>query len=328
MRSIVPAFGMLAAALCAAQAPLALAGEPPPYPAKPVRVIVPFPPGGSIDPIARMITPKLAEAFGQQFLVDNRPGANGAIGTELLAKAPSDGYTLIHLGPGTHVINALLVKNLPYDSMKDFAPVATVQRSDYVLVVHPSLPSNTVKEFAALAKARPGQIAYGSSGNGNMNHLAAELMNITLGIKTHHVPYKGASQVLTDLMAGQIQVHFSVAISALPLVKAGRLKPLAFGGEQRFNQLPSVPTFQEVGIGNITLRPWQGLLAPAKTPKPIIDRLNAEISRIVALPEITEKLQSLGMTPLITTPEQFAALMASDYQKSAAVIKAANMKLD
>lgn len=328
MRNIVPAFGMIAAALCSAPAPLALAGEPPPYPAKPVRVIVPFPPGGSIDPIARMITPKLAEALGQQFLVDNRPGANGAIGTELLAKAPPDGYTLIHLGPGTHVINALLVKNLPYDSMKDFAPVATVQRSDYVFVVHPSLPANSIKEFVALAKARPGQVAYGSSGNGNMNHLAAELMNITLGIKTHHVPYKGASQVLTDLMAGQIQAHFSVAISALPLVKAGRLKALAFGGEQRFAQMPSVPTFAEAGIGNITLRPWQGVLAPAKTPRPIIDRLNAEISRIVALPEITEKLQSLGMTPLISTPEQFAALMTSDYQKSAAVIKAANMKLD
>jgi tripartite-type tricarboxylate transporter receptor subunit TctC len=315
-------------ALCAACAPFALAGEAPPYPSKPIRLIVPFPPGGSIDPVARMLTPKLSESLGQQVIVDNRPGANGAIGTELLAKAPPDGYTLIHLGPGTHVINALLVKNLPYDSMKDFAPVATVQRSDYVLVVHPSLPANSVKELVALAKAKPGQIAYGSSGNGNMNHLAAELMNITLGIKTHHVPYKGASQVLTDLMAGQIQLHFSVAISALPLVKAGRLKPLAFGGEQRFPQLPNVPTFAEAGIGNITLRPWQGTLAPARTPKAIIDRLNAEISRIVASPEITEKLLSLGMTPLISTPEQFAALMASDYQKSAAVIQAAHLRLD
>jgi tripartite-type tricarboxylate transporter receptor subunit TctC len=220
------------------------------------------------------------------------------------------------------------MKNRPYDGMKDLAPVATVQRSDFFFVVHPALPANSIKAFAALAKSRPGQIAYGSSGNGNMNHLAAELMNITLGIKTYHVPYKGAAPVLADLMAGQIQAHFSVAISALPLVKAGRLKALAFGGEQRLPQMPDVPTFTEAGIGNITLRPWQGALAPAKTPRPIIDKLNAEISRIVALPDITEKLQNLGMTPLITTPEQFSALMTSDHQKSAAVIEAAKLTLD
>jgi tripartite-type tricarboxylate transporter receptor subunit TctC len=299
-----------------------------PYPSKSIRLIVPFPPGGSVDPIARMIASKLSESLGQQVFVDNRPGANGAIGTELLAKAPPDGYTLIHLGPGTHVINALLVRNLPYDSMKDFAPVATIQRSDYVLVVHPSLPVSNVKELVALAKSRPGQIAYASSGNGNMNHLAAELFNMITGSKTYHIPYKGAGPALIDLMSGQVQMHFSVTISALPHVKTGRLKPVAFGGEKRFPALPQVETFAEAGLAGLSLRPWQGVLAPARTPKPVVDRLSTEIARIIALPDITERLASLGMTPLITTPEQFAALMASEYAKSAEVIKAANIKLD
>jgi len=298
------------------------------YPSKPIRLIVPFPPGGSVDPIARMIGQKLGERLGQQVFVDNRPGANGTIGTEILAKAPPDGHTLIHLGPGTHVINAVLVKNLPYDSMKDFAPVATIQRSDYTLVVHPSLPVGNVKELVALAKAKPGQIAYASSGNGNMNHLAAELFNMVTGVKTYHIPYKGAGPALTDLISGQVQMHFSVTISALPHVKSGRLKPLAFGGDKRFPAMPQVQTFAESGLSSLTLRPWQGILAPVRTPKPIIDRLSAEIARILALQEITSRLATLGMTPLITTPEEFAALMASEYARSAEVIKAAHITLN
>ena len=298
------------------------------YPSKPIRLIVPFPPGGSIDPVARLIGPKLAESLGQPVLVDNRPGANGAIGTEILAKSPPDGHTLILLGASTHVTNALLVRNLPYDSFKDFAPVATVQRSDYVLVVHPSLPANTLKELVALAKSRPGQISYASSGNGNLNHLAAELFNMLTGIKTHHVPYKGGGQALTDLMSGQVQMHFSVLISAIPQIKSGRLKAIAIGGETRFAALPQVPTFTEAGLPGFSLRPWQGVLAPARTPRPIIDRLSSEIGRIVALPDIRERLVSLGMQPLISTPEQFAALMAEDFAKSSAVIKTANIALE
>ena len=300
----------------------------PAYPSKPIRMIVPFPPGGSIDPVARLISPKLAESLGQPVLVDNRPGANGAIGTEILAKSPPDGHTLILLGASTHVTNALLVRNLPYDSFKDFAPVATVQRSDYVLVVHPSLPANTLKELVALAKSRPGQISYASSGNGNLNHLAAELFNMMTGIKTHHVPYKGGGQALTDLMSGQVQMHFSVLISAIPQIKSGRLKAIAIGGETRFAALPQVPTFTEAGLPGFSLRPWQGVLAPARTPRPIIDRLSIEIGRIVALPDIRERLVSLGMQPLISTPEQFAALMAEDLAKSSAVIKTANIGLE
>jgi tripartite-type tricarboxylate transporter receptor subunit TctC len=300
----------------------------PAYPSKPIRMIVPFPPGGSIDPVARLISPKLAENLGQPVVVDNRPGANGTIGTDILAKSPPDGYTIILLGASTHVTNALLMRNLPYDSFKDFAPVATIQRSDYVLVVHPSLPANSLRELVALAKSKPGQISYASSGNGNLNHLAAELFNMMTGIKTHHVPYKGGGQALTDVMSGQVQMHFSVLISAIPQIRSGRLKAIAIGGDTRFAALPQVPTFTEAGLPGFSLRPWQGVLAPARTPRPIIDRLSGEIARILALPDIKERLVSLGMQPLISTPEQFAALMADDMAKSSAVIRTANIALE
>jgi len=298
------------------------------YPSRSIRLIVPFPPGGSIDPVARLLAPKLTESWGQQVIVDNRPGANGAIGTEILAKAAPDGYTLILLGGGTHVINALLVRNLPYDSVKDFAPVATVQRSDYVLVVHPSMPVNDLNQLVALAKSRPGQMSYASAGNGNMNHLAAELFNMLTGVKTLHVPYKGGGQALTDLMGGQVHMHFAVVVSALPHVKSGRLKPLAIGGEARFPALPQVPTFTEAGLPGFRLQPWQGIFAPARTPKPIVDRLAAEISRIVMLPDVTERITGWGSQPLVSTPEQFAALTAADFTKLAEIIKAAKIKID
>jgi tripartite-type tricarboxylate transporter receptor subunit TctC len=298
------------------------------YPAKPIRLIVPFPPGGSVDPIARMVGQKLAEAWGQQVIVDNRPGGNGVIGTELLAKAPPDGYTLVHLGASTHAVNAVLVRNLPYDSIKDFAPVATVQRSNYVLVVHPSLPANDLRQLIALAKARPGEINYASAGNGNMNHLAAELFNMMTGVKTHHVPYKGGGPALTDVMRGEVQMHFAVIISALPHIRSARLKPIAIGGETRFATLPQVPTFTEAGLPGFDLRPWQGMLAPAATPRPIVDQLSREIGRIVSAAEFRDKLVALGMEPLVSTPEQFAALLAADMAKVAKVISSAHIRLD
>ncbi|MBM3342049.1 MAG: tripartite tricarboxylate transporter substrate binding protein [Betaproteobacteria bacterium] len=319
---------MRLAAACA----LALFGAPvlaqTAFPSKTIRLIVPFPPGGSIDPVARMIGPKLTETFGQPVVVENRPGANGAIGTEALAKAPADGHTLVLLGAGTHVINALLVKNLPYDSVKDFAPIATVQRSDYALVVHPAMPVNSLKEFIALVRQRPGQVTYASSGNGNMNHLAAELFNLLAGTRTTHVPYKGGGQAMIDVMSGQVHLHFAVVVSALPHVRSGRLKPLAIGGDKRFAMLPQVPTFTEAGLPGFRLQPWQGFMAPAGTPKPVIDRLGQEISRIVMLPEITERIVGWGSQPLIATPAEFAQMMAADFAKFAQVIKAANIRLD
>ena len=315
-------------ALCALTAlPPALAAQDA-YPSKPIRLIVPFPPGGSVDPIARMIGQKLTQSWGQQVIVDNRPGGNGTIGTDLLAKAPPDGHTLIHLGASTHAVNAVLMRKLPYDSVKDFAPVATVQRSNYVLVVHPSLPANDLRQLVGLAKARPGQISYASSGNGNLNHLAAELFNMMTGAITHHVPYKGGGPALTDVIRGEVQMHFSVVISAIAHIQSGRLKPLAIGGERRFATLPQVPTFAEAGLPGFDLQPWQGMLAPAATPRPIVDRLSAEIGRIVSLPEVREKLLSLGMEPLVSTPERFAALLQADMAKAAKVIEVAKIRLD
>ena len=299
-----------------------------PYPTKPIRLIVPFPPGGSIDPVARMLAPKINESWGQQVIVDNRPGANGALGTELLAKAPPDGYTLILLGGSTHVLNGLLARNLPYDSVKDFAPVATVQRSDFVLVVHPTLPAADLRQLIVLAKARPGELAYATSGNGNLNHVAAELFNMLAGVKTLHVPYKGGGQALTDLVGGQVQMHFSVVLSALPLINAKRLKPLAISGETRFPALPQVPTFIEAGMPGFRFQPWQGIFAPARTPKPVIDKLAAEIARIVMLPDITARITGWGSQPLVCTPEEFARLMADDHKRLSEIIKAANIRLD
>jgi tripartite-type tricarboxylate transporter receptor subunit TctC len=309
-------------------AALPAAAAQPAYPAKPIRLIVPFPPGGSVDPIARLIGQKLTDAWGQQVIVDNRPGGNGTIGTELLAKAPPDGHTLIHLGASTHAVNAVLMRHLPYDSVRDFAPVATVQRSNYVLVVHPSLPVGDLRQLVTLAKARPGQISYASSGNGNLNHLAAELFNMMTGVSTHHVPYKGGGPALTDVIRGEVQMHFSVVISALPHIESGRLKPLAIGGEKRFATLPQVPTFTEAGLQGFDLRPWQGMLAPAGTPRPIIDRVSREIGRIVSTAEVSARLASLGMEPLVTTPEQFAALLQADMAKAAQVVQVAKIRLD
>ncbi len=325
---LISSRGIRLAAACVLMAAALPAFAQPVYPGKSIRLIVPFPPGGSIDPAARMIGVKLGETFGQQVIVDNRPGANGAIGTELLAKAPPDGHTLVLLGAGTHVINALLVKNLPYDSIKDFAPIATVQRSDYVLVVHPSLPVNDLKAFIALVRSRPGQVTYASAGNGNMNHLAAEFFNMLTGAKTVHVPYKGGAQAMIDVMSGQVHLHFAVVLSALPHVRSGRLKGLAIGGDKRFVALPQIPTFTEAGLPGFRLQPWQGFMAPARTPKLIIDRLAQEISRIVMLPEISERIVGWGSEPLIATPEQFAQMMTADFTKFAQIIKAANIKLD
>ncbi len=309
-------------------APLSAMPAAQPYPSRPIRLIVPFPPGGSVDPIARMIGENLTRGWGEQVIVDNRPGSNGVIGTEILARSAPDGYTLIHLGASTHAVNAVLMRNLPYDSIKDFAPVATVQRSNYVLVVNPSLPAADLRQLIQLAKARPGELNYASSGNGNLNHLAAELFNMMTGVRTHHVPYKGGGPALADVIRGEVHMHFSVVISALPHIQSGRLKPIAIGGEKRFALLPQVPTFTEAGLAGFDLRPWQGVLAPAGTPRPIVERLSAEIGRIVSLPEVREKLVNLGMEPLVSTPEQFSALLAADMAKAAQVIKAANIHLD
>jgi tripartite-type tricarboxylate transporter receptor subunit TctC len=296
------------------------------YPSKPIRIIVPFPPGASNDILARIVGKKLSDTLGVQTLVDNRPGASTIIGASALLKSPPDGYTLM-VTSGTHLITPMLMP-APYDAVKDFTAVTTIDRSDYLLVVHPALPVNNLKEFIALAKAKPGQLNYASSSNGSGNHIAAELLARRTGIKMQHVPYKGGGPAVTDLMAGQVQVFFNSPSSTVPYVKRGKLKALAVSGETRMPALPQVPTFTESGLPNFDIKSWHGILAPPGTPKAIVDTLAAEVAKILAMPDTIEKLASFGLGPFISTPEQFAAMMKSENVRYGEIIKAANIKAD
>ena len=296
------------------------------YPSKPIRIIVPFPPGASNDILARLVGKKLTDMLGVQTIVDNRGGASTIIGTVALLKSAPDGYTIM-VTSSTHIITPLLMPT-PYDAVNDFAAVTTIDSSDYLLVVHPSLPANTLREFIALAKAKPGQINYASSAKGSGNHLSAELLAMRTGIKLQHVPYKGGGQAVIDLMAGQVQMFFNSPSSTVPYVKSGKLKAIAVTAERRMPALPAVPTFAESGLPDFEVKSWHGILAPLATPKAIIDRLAAEVAKILVMPDTVESLVSLGMAPFSTSPEQFAALLRSDTVRFAEVIKAANIKAD
>ena len=296
------------------------------YPNKQIRIIVPFPPGGTNNAIARLIAQKMIENWGQQVIVDNRPGGNTIIGSEALLKSPPDGYTVM-VTSNTHVITPLLIRT-PYDAIKDFAPVATAARSENVLVIHPSLPAHTVREFIALAKSRPGELNYASSAAGSPTHLAAALFEMLAGIKMHHVPYKGGGPALIDLLSGQVQVLFNTPISFLPHIKSGRLRILAVTGNTRLGALPQAPTFAEAGVPEFDIKTWIGVLAPPNTPREVIDKLSAEVARILATPDYREKLDNLGMAPLISTPDQFAALMRSETATLAKIIKTANIRIE
>ena len=297
------------------------------YPSKPIRFITPFAPGGSTSIVARLIGQKLTDSWGQQVIVENRGGGNTVIGTEALAKSAPDGYAFI-LVLNSHVINPSLIANLPYDTFKDFAPVGTVASSEYVMVINPSVPANSLQELVALAKSKPGQLNYASAGSGGVAHLATELFNIMAGIKLQHIPYKGSGPALTDLIGGQIQMYLCSPAGAIPYIKNGRLRAVAVSGEARMPALPQVPTFTEGGLPGFDAKTWQGVLAPAGTPKPIINKLSSEMAKIVVMPDIREKLVSQGLDPFYTTPEQFAELMKADMAKFARVIKAANIKLE
>ena len=296
------------------------------YPSKAIRMIVPYSPGGPTDVVARLLGPHLTQRLGQPIVVDNRPGGNTIIGTEALAKSPPDGYTIMTMAIAHTIIPSLLAT--PYDPIKDFAPVATVVSGELVLVLHPSVPANTLQELIALAKSKPGELNYASASTGGPLHLAGELLNMMTGIKTQHIPYKGAAPALADVVAGQVQMLFSPPDTAIPHIKAGKLKAIAISGATRLSALPQVPTFTEAGLPGFNVKNWFGVLAPAGTPKPIIDRLSSEIAKILAVPEIREKLVRLGMEPFISTPEQFAALIRSDFAQYAKVIKQANIKLE
>lgn len=306
--------------------PWAIAAAQPAYPTRAVHFVTPFPPGGSLDPLTRMSAQKLSEKWGQPAVVENRPGGNSIIGTNAVAKAAPDGYTLLVAGT-PHVINSTLFAT-PYDPIRDFAPIATIARSRQILVVNPSLPVRDLQSLIALAKARPGQLNYSSSGTGNTNHLAGELLCVLAGIRMQHVPYKGGGPALIDVISGQMQLSFQVPISVLPHIRSGRLKPLAISGKTRNTALPQVPTFAEAGLPAFEMSGWTGMFAPAGTPKDIVEKISAEMGRILALPDIVERLVSQGLEPLISNPEQFAALLQSDMARFAKLIKDANIKVD
>lgn len=296
------------------------------YPAKSIRFIVPFPPGGATDTFARIIGQKMNESWGQQVVVDNRPGAGGNIAAELAAKSPADGYTIISIGMN-HAVNVSLYRKIAYDPVKDFAPITQVASVESFLVVHPSLPVKSVKELIALAKARPDQLNYGSGGNGAPGHLAGELFKMLTGIKMVHVPYKGALSMV-GLLNGDHAVEFNNLITVGAHIHSGKVRVLAVGSARRSPLMPELPTMMEAGVPGYEKVQWFGVLAPAGTPQPIISKLNAEMVRALRLPDVTKRLRDLGSEPVAGTPEQFDALIKSEIKKWARVIKEVGIRVD
>ncbi len=297
------------------------------WPVKPVRVVIPWPPGGSNDVVGRIVMQKVAESLGQQFVVDNRPGASGAIGAEPVAKAPPDGYTIM-VHSTTHLGNAHLYKKLPYDTLKDFAPVGTLAAQPGVLATHPSLPVKTVKEFIALAKARQGQINYSSSGNGSAPHLSMALLTSVTSIDLVHIPYKGGTPQVTALVGGEAHASLATISTVLVHVKSGRLRALGVSSAKRSVMMPDVPTIAEAGVPGYEMSPWIAVYAPANTPKAIIDRLNAESNKALKHPDVANSLTHQALDPLPSTPEEFAQRIRLDYEKYGKLIRAAGVKVD
>ena len=312
--------GSLAALAAAAAAQQA-------FPTRPIRLIVAFPPGGSTTVVARLLGQKLTERLGQPVVIDNRPGANGVIASEELLKAPADGHTLLMV-VNTHAINPLVMASMPYDTNRDFAPVSPLYKLELVLVAHPSVPAVNLREFIALAKSKPGQANFAAGDNAGLTHLAAETFNTMAGIKTQVVPYKGTGPALSDTLAGHVQAYFSSPTAVIPHVKSGKLKALGISGNTRSPALPDGPTFSEAGLPGFDAGTWAGILAPAATPRDIVQKLASEIAAIMNLPEIREQLTSQGLDAFVTTPDQFAALIKSDTARFDRIIKAANIKLD
>lgn len=299
-----------------------------PYPSKAIRMIAPFPPGGTTDILARVAGQKITEALGQQVIIDNRPGAGGNIGTELVAKSAPDGYTLLTAPGSTLTINPSLFAKLSYDVLKDFAPVTIIAAVPNLLVVHPSLPVKSVKELVALAKARPGQLNYASTGAGQSTHLSMELFKTMAGIDVVHIPYKGSSPALADLLGGQVSLMFDNMPSSLPHVKAGKLRALAVSTLKRSPALPQLPTVAESGLPGFEVSVWFGVLAPAGTPRDIVNKLNGAIAKSLQTPDVHERLASQGAEAIGNTPEQFTAQMQRDLVKWAKVVKDSGAKLE
>ena len=297
------------------------------YPAKPVRLVAPFTAGGPVDITARILAQKLTDAWGQQVLVENRTGASGMIGAELVAKSSADGYTLL-VNSSIHVIVPSLFPKMGYDPMRDFAPITVVSSSPLLLVVTPSLPVKDVKDFIALAKARPGELSFASSGSGSSTHLTAELFKTVTRTNMQHVPYKGQSQALTDVISGQIPFMFNSLPPVLEFVKGKRLRVLAITSEKRYASLPEVPTFAESGYKELISGSWYAIWAPAKTPDALVARLHADIVKIINLPDVRGRIQELGGEPVGNTPAEFDAFQKADMARWAQVVKNSGAKAE
>jgi tripartite-type tricarboxylate transporter receptor subunit TctC len=299
-----------------------------PYPSKPIRFIAPFPPGGSSDVLCRLLGQKLSESLAQPVLVENRAGASGNIGHEYAAKQPADGYTLVLSNNAALAINPHLFKRMGFDPQGDFAPVSMVASAGQVLVVHPSVPATSVQELIALARARPGQLHFGSGGKGIPSHVAGENFKVAAGVNIVHVPYKGTVQAVGDLVGGQLQLVFSDMVPAIPHIRAGKLRPLAVTVPRRSAALPDVPTMDEAGVPGFRSVVWWAVLVPRGAPAEIVGRLNAEFGRIVKLPEVQERYASLGVFTEHSTPQHVTERTRSDLQEYAAILKAAGVEAE
>jgi tripartite-type tricarboxylate transporter receptor subunit TctC len=296
------------------------------YPSKPVRIIVPYPPGGSNNVLARLLAQRLSENWGQQVIVDNRPGGNTIIGSEALIKSAPDGYTLM-ITSNSHVITPLLIRT-PSDPFKDFVPVSSVAMCENMLVTHPALPAANLRQFIALAKSRPGELNYATSGAGSPTHLAAALFEMLTGVRMQQISYKGGGPALVDLLGGHVQLHFNTPINLIAHVRSGKLRALGITGVQRSAALPQVPTFAEAGLPSFDLKTWFGAFVPVGSPKENVEKISGEFAKIMAMPEFREKLDSLGMAAMLLSPDKFTSLMRSDSAILAKVIKAGNVRLE
>ena len=297
------------------------------FPTKPVRVVVPWPAGGSNDVVARVVMQKMSEKIGKQFVVDNRGGASGIPGAEFVARSPPDGYTIM-VHSATHVSNPHLYAKVPYDTLKDFVAVAALSVQVGMLVVHPALPAKSVKEFIALAKAKPGQLTYSSSGNGSFVHLSMAMFAAMAGLKMTHVPYKGGGPAAISIASGETQAQMGTVGSVIQQVKQNRVRALGVTSDKRVDAFPDLPTIAEAGVPGYEFTAWIGTFAPAGTPKPIVDRLNTEINKVLKSPEVAQNLKSQTLEPMIMTPEQFAKRLKSDYDKYEKVVKLTGAKVD
>jgi tripartite-type tricarboxylate transporter receptor subunit TctC len=323
MKSRFASYAMLLACIVAAMPVMAQGG----YPAKPIRWIVPWPPGGGADVLSRMLSPKLSEALKQQIIIDNRGGAAGNIGAEMAAKSPPDGYTVVFAYSGTHAINPSIYTRMPFKE-SDFAPIVWLASVPQVLVVHPSLPVKSVKELVALARKRPGQLTYGSSGNGAFNHLTGALFANLAKVDIVHVPYKGGGPAAVALLSGEITMILGEPASIVGFVKAGKVRALAVTGEKRALGMPDLPTMAEAGIAGYSATSWNGMLAPAGVPAAIIKRLNDEFNRIISEPETRKRMLDNGYEPVGGAPEKFGAHIRAEIEKWAPVVKATGVRVD